>query len=118
MAKQSNKLTAKEVKNLSFDVNGAKKQRHPDGGGLYLLIDDTEAKYWRMDYRRPVTQKYNTLAIGTYPTISLEQARSKKEEFKKMLADGIDPAEQRNNKKREQLETLENTFSKFAAENG
>ena len=43
MAKQSNKLTAKEVKNLSFDVNGAKKQRHPDGGGLYLLIDDTEA---------------------------------------------------------------------------
>lgn len=65
MAKQSNKLTAKGVKNLSFDVNGAKKQRHPDGGGLYLLIDNTQAKYWRMDYRRPVTQKYNTLAIGT-----------------------------------------------------
>ncbi|MFW1786580.1 integrase arm-type DNA-binding domain-containing protein, partial [Acinetobacter nosocomialis] len=68
------------------------------------------------DYRRPVTQKYNTLAIGTYPTISLEQARSKRDEFKKMLANGIDPAEQRNNKKREQLQTLENTFSKFAAE--
>ena len=116
MAKQSNKLTAKEVKNLSFDINGAKKQRHPDGGGLYLLIDETEAKYWRMDYRRPVTQKYNTLAIGTYPTVSLEQARSKRDEFKKMLSDGIDPAEQRNNKKREQLEAIENTFSKFANE--
>ncbi len=35
MAKQSNKLTAKEVKNLKFIKNGAKKQRHPDGGGLY-----------------------------------------------------------------------------------
>ena len=116
MAKQSNKLTAKEVKNLSFDVSGAKKQRHPDGGGLYLLIDETEAKYWRMDYRRPVTQKYNTLAIGTYPMVSLEQARSKRDEFKKMLLDGIDPAEQRNNKKRERLQTLENTFGKFAAE--
>lgn len=116
MAKQSNKLTAKEVKNLSFDVNGAKKQRHPDGGGLYLLIDESEAKYWRMDYRRPVSQKYNTLAIGTYPTISLEQARIKRDDFKKMLANGIDPAEQRNNKKREQIERLENTFSKFAAE--
>ena len=116
MAKQSNKLTAKGVKNLSFDVNGAKKQRHPDGGGLYLLVDESEAKYWRMDYRRPVTQKYNTLAIGTYPTVSLEQARIKRDEFKKMLADGIDPAEQRNNKKREQIETFENIFSKFAEE--
>ena len=86
MAKQSNKLTAKEVKNLSFDVNGAKKQRHPDGGGLYLLIDETEAKYWRMDYRRPVTQKYNTLAIGTYPMVSLEQARSKRDEFNRTYA--------------------------------
>ena len=110
MAKQSNKLTAKGVKNLSFDVNGAKKQRHPDGSGLYLLIDETESKYWRMDYRRPVTQKYNTLAIGTYPAVSLEQARIKRDEFKKMLADGIDPAEQRNNKKREQIETFENIF--------
>lgn len=42
MAKQSNKLTAKGVKNLSFDVNGAKKQRHPDGGGLYLLVDESK----------------------------------------------------------------------------
>ena len=97
-------------------MKGAKKQRHPDGGGLYLLVDESEAKYWRMDYRRPVTQKYNTLAIGTYPTVSLEQARIKRDEFKKMLADGIDPAEQRNNKKREQIETFENIFSKFAEE--
>lgn len=116
MAKQSNKLTAKEVKNIKFIKNGAKKQRHPDGGGLYLLLDETGAKYWRMDYRRPITQKYNTLAIGTYPAVSLEQARIKREEFKKLLADDIDPAEQRNTKKREQLETLQNTFLKFAKE--
>ncbi len=116
MAKQSNKLTAKEVKNLKFIENGAKKQRHPDGGGLYLLLDETGAKYWRMDYRRPVTKKYNTLAIGTYPTVSLEQARTKRDEFKRLLANGIDPAEQRNNKKQEQLKDLENTFSKFASE--
>lgn len=116
MAKQSNKLTAKEVKNLKFIENGVKKQRHPDGGGLYLLLDETGAKYWRMDYRRPVTKKYNTLAIGTYPNVSLEQARSKRDEFKRLLANGIDPAEQRNNKKQEQLKDLENTFSKYAAE--
>lgn len=116
MAKQSNKLTAKEVKNLKFIENGAKKQRHPDGGGLYLLLDNTGAKYWRMDYRRPITQKYNTLAIGTYPAVSLEQARMKREEFKKILAEGNDPAEQRNSKKREAQQNLENTFNKYVSD--
>lgn len=116
MAKQSNKLTAKEVKNLKFIENGVKKQRHPDGGGLYLLLDNTGAKYWRMDYRRPITQKYNTLAIGTYPAVSLEQARMKREEFKKILAEGNDPAEQRNSKKREAQQNLENTFNKYVSD--
>ena len=72
MAKHLDKLDAIKVKNLRFDINGAKKQRHPDGGGLYLLIDESEAKYWRMDYRRPISKKPNTLALGTYPTISLK----------------------------------------------
>lgn len=116
MAKHLDKLDAIKVKNLRFDINGAKKQRHPDGGGLYLLIDESEAKYWRMDYRRPISKKPNTLAIGTYPTISLKDARLKRDEYKRMLAEGIDPAEQRNNKKREQLQNLENTFGKFARE--
>lgn len=116
MAKHLDKLDAIKVKNLRFDINGAKKQRHPDGGGLYLLIDESEAKYWRMDYRRPISKKPNTLALGTYPTISLKDARLKREEYKRMLAEGIDPAEHRNNKKREQLQNLENTFGKFAKE--
>ncbi len=116
MAKQLNKLSAKEVKNFAYDVNGAKKQRLPDGGGLYLLTDESLTKFWRMDYRRPITQKPNTLAFGTYPTVSLDQARTKRDEAKKLLANGIDPAEERNNKKRQQIETLENTFSKFATE--
>ena len=116
MAKHLDKLDAIKVKNLRFDINGAKKQRHPDGGGLYLLIDESEAKYWRMDYRRPISKKPNTLALGTYPTISLKDARLKRDEYKRMLAEGIDPAEYRNNKKREQLQNLENTFGKFAAE--
>ena len=116
MAKQSNKLTAREVKSLSFDVGGAKKQRFPDGGGLYLLITENNSKYWRIDYRRPVSQKYNTLAIGTYPEVTLEQARLKRDEAKKMLANGIDPAEERNSIKNKQKTNLENTFQRYAAE--
>lgn len=116
MAKQSNKLTAREVKNLSYEESGAKKQRHPDGGGLYLLISENNSKYWRLDYRRPITQKYNTLAIGTYPEITLEQARLKRDAAKKMLAGGIDPAEERNGIKNKQRANLENTFQRYATE--
>jgi hypothetical protein len=83
MAKQSNKLTAKEVKNLSFDVNGAKKQRHPDGGGLYLLIDDTEAKYWRMDYRRPVTQNTTPLQLVLIQLLALNKLEQRKKNLKR-----------------------------------
>ena len=114
MAKESNKLDAKTVKNLAADPNQDKK--YSDGGGLYLLVKKNGAKYWRLNYRHPVSKKQNTLALGTYEQLSLQQARIKREEAKMVLANGIDPAEQRNNKKREQVETLENTFSKFAAE--
>ncbi|MEG2724203.1 MAG: Arm DNA-binding domain-containing protein, partial [Acinetobacter sp.] len=82
MAKQSNKLTAKTVKNLEFDEN--KSNKYSDGGGLYLFTHKNGSKYWRMDYRRPITQKRNTLALGTYPQITLEQARIKRDEVKKM----------------------------------
>ena len=116
MAKQSNKLTAREVKNLSHDVGGAKKQRFPDGGGLYLLITENNSKYWRIDYRQPVSQKYNTLAVGTYPEVTLEQARLKRDKDKKMLTNGIDPAEERNSIKNKQKTNLENTFQRYAAE--
>ncbi|WP_278363408.1 tyrosine-type recombinase/integrase [Acinetobacter schindleri] len=114
MAKQSNKLTAKTVKNLSYKPNCSNK--YADGGGLYLLITTNGSKYWRMNYRRPVTKKENTLAIGVYPTVTLEQARLKRDEFKKMLSEGIDPAEERNTLKRHQKAELDNTFGKFAAE--
>lgn len=116
MAKQSNKLTAREVKNITYNINGTSKQTLPDGGGLYLLITTNNSKYWRMDYRRPTSQKRNTLAIGTYPAITLEQARIKRDEAKKMLAEGIDPAEDRNLKKQKSKANLENTFENYAKE--
>lgn len=63
-----------------------------------------------------MSQKYNTLAVGTYPEVTLEQARLKRDEAKKMLANGIDPAEERNSIKNKQKTNLENTFQRYAAE--
>lgn len=114
MAKQSNKLTAKTVKNLAYDP--ASNNKHADGGGLYLFIHENGSKYWRLDYRRPISQKRNTLALGVYDEVTLEKARLKRDEVKRMLADGIDPAEERNQHRDELKAKLENTFEKFATE--
>ena len=80
MAKQSNKLTAKTVKNLAYDLDSSNK--HADGGGLYLFINKNGSKYWRLDYRRPISQKRNTLALGVYDEVTSEQARLKRDEVK------------------------------------
>ena len=111
MTRLSNKLTAKAVKNLSYDTEGSNK--YADGSGLYLLITANGSKHWRMDYRRPVTQKRNTLALGTYPVISLEEARIKRDDAKKMLMNGIDPAEDRNANKEKKKAQAENVFSRY-----
>ncbi|MDR5612310.1 MAG: integrase arm-type DNA-binding domain-containing protein [Arsenophonus sp.] len=62
-----------------------------DGGGLYLEVTPRGSKYWRMKYRRPIDKKEDRLAFGVYPTISLADARTKRDEAKKLLSKGVDP---------------------------
>lgn len=64
-----------------------------DGGGLYLFVTATGHRYWRMDYR--FADKRATAALGVYPTISLAEARAKRLEIKKQIADGVNPAAKR-----------------------
>jgi len=81
-----------------------------DGGGLYLLLRPDGARWWRWDYRRPVTGKRNTLSLGTYPDTGLAVARERHIEARKLLAAGIDPGEQRKAEKAATLERAANTF--------
>jgi integrase len=64
-----------------------------DGGGLFLLVQPNGKKGWRLSYRFEGKQK--TLSLGVYPDVSLKKARVKREEFRELLADGIDPSEAR-----------------------
>lgn len=66
-----------------------------DERGMYLLVKPEGGKLWRYDYRRPGTRKRNTLSLGTYPDVSLKQARERRDAARKLLADGIDPGEKR-----------------------
>jgi integrase len=66
-----------------------------DERGLYLLVQPNGSRWWRFDYRRPGTGKRNTLSPGTYPDVSLKRARDRCDDARKLLADGIDPADKR-----------------------
>ncbi|RFO97838.1 integrase [Rhodoferax lacus] len=85
--------------------------KHADGGGMYLLIN-AGGKYWRMDYR--FAEKRKTLALGTYPEVSLLKARQRREKARELLADGIDPSTAKQEEKAVKLAAAANTFEVVA----
>lgn len=89
-----------------------KARKLADEKGMYLLIQSSGAKLWRMDYRFDAKRK--TLALGTYPETSLAQARDKRDEARKLLAQDIDPSAQRKQDKAERRDAQANTFEAIA----
>lgn len=67
-----------------------KTYKMADGGGLYLEITAKGSKYWRMKYRRPNDKKEDRLAFGVWPTVTLAEARGKRDEAKRLLVQGVD----------------------------
>ncbi len=98
-------------------VKKAKPQDKPvslfDGGGLYLLVTPSGGKLWRFKYR--FAGKDSKLAFGAYPDVSLQDARKKRDDARKLLAGGIDPAEERKTQKQAAIEEGE-TFEMVARE--
>ena len=95
---------------------GPKAAKLRDGGGLYLLVRPDGARWWRFDYRRPVTSKQNTLSFGTYPEVSLADARARRADARRQLAAGIDPGEHRKAEKAAGAERAANSFEVVARE--
>lgn len=68
-----------------------------DGEGMHLLINPNGSKYWRLQYRFGGKQKM--LALGVYPTVTLADARKRREIAKKLVSDAIEPAEKKKEDK-------------------
>lgn len=68
---------------------GAKMARYYDSGGLYLQVSPTGGKYWRFKYR--VEKKEKLVALGTWPQVSLKEAREKRDQCRQEIAAGNDP---------------------------
>jgi integrase len=84
-----------------------------DSDGLYLHVTEKDSKLWRFRYR--FEGKYKLLAFGSYPEISLLDARQRRDEARKQLANGIDPGAVRKAQKQAKTESTE-TFEVIARE--
>lgn len=67
----------------------ARAAKHFDGLGLYLLVQPSGAKLWRLAYR--IDGKPQTASFGTYPEVTLAEARRRRDELRAGLRDGVDP---------------------------
>ena len=91
----------------------SKQYKLTDEKGMYLLVNKA-GKYFRLDYR--FAGKRKTLALGVYPDVKLVEAREKRDAAKKMITNGIDPAQTRKVQKSIQIEQAENSFEAVARE--
>lgn len=105
------KLTALAVKNIK---PGDTPIKLTDGGGMFLLVDPKGGKYWRLAYRFVGKQK--TLALGTYPEVTLEAARKARDKARLQLKDGLDPGMMRKVDKLTARHKSENSFEAVARE--
>ena len=94
-----------------------KQYKLTDGNGMHLLVHPNGSRYWRLQYRFGGKQKM--LALGVYPEVSLADARARRDEARKLLANGIDPGDKKKNDKVEQEEarTLEQLAIEWHATN-
>lgn len=109
MPAQAHRLSDRQLKSVK-----AKDKDYvlSDGEGLQLRVRSNGSMLWNFNYRDPVTKNRINMGLGTYPELSLANARKKVIEARELLAQGIDPKVQRkadNEAKRAQNEhTLEN----------
>lgn len=107
-------LTDTKIKTTKADSE--KVQKFSDGNGLFLIVSKTGDKNWRFDYSRPYTKKRNSLSFGSYPTVTLAEARVRRDEARTLLSQNIDPHSEKARIENEILSANKNIFSELSKE--
>lgn len=84
-----------------------------DGKGLFLLIKVSGTKVWRFKYVRPDGREA-LATFGEYPALSLADARTKRDEYRELLAKDIDPMPHTKEQRQAQTLAASNTFELIA----
>jgi integrase len=92
----------------------SKQRKLADEKGLFLLIHPNGSKYWRLKYRFGGKEKM--LALGIYPEVSLAEARQRRDDARKLLANDVDPGEVKKASKAAGAEKALNSFEVIARE--
>lgn len=92
----------------------AKAYKESDEKGLYLLVSPSGSKLWKLKYRYDGKEK--KLSFGPYPEVKLAEARRKRDDAKRLLADDIDPSLLKKERKLARLMGAENSFEIVALE--
>ena len=104
-------LTDTAIRNAKAST---KAKKMFDGGGLYLEVAPSGGKWWRLKYRFGGKEK--RLSLGVYPDVSLKVARERRDDIRKLLANGGDPSENRKVRKAAKTEGVACTFKVVARE--
>lgn len=93
---------------------GEKPVKLFDGRGLYLEVSPSGGRWWRLKFRFGGKEK--RLSLGVYPDVNLKEARNRRDEARKLLANGIDPGENRKIQKSARGDRAANSFEVVARE--
>ena len=91
-----------------------KRQRLFDSKGLYMEVAPSGGKWWRFKYR--IDGKEKRISLGTYPDVSLSEARDNRDDARKLVSKGVDPSEHRKAQKVTRREKVTNNFENIARE--
>ncbi len=92
----------------------AKRRRLYDEKGLYIEIAPGGGKWFRLKYRYQGKEK--RLSLGVYPDVSLKEARNRRDEYRSLVANGVDPGEQRKAMKAAKTSENRNSLEIIARE--
>ncbi|HEJ9402985.1 TPA: tyrosine-type recombinase/integrase [Proteus mirabilis] len=85
-----------------------------DGNGLSLIVEPNGSKGWRFRYQ--FNGKSKMISLGIYPVVTLNEAREKRDNARKLVANGVDPSEARKEERNKVSGQSENTFKKITLE--
>jgi len=91
-----------------------KSYKVSDGNSLYVLVEPEGRKFWRVRYNFGGKEKM--LSLGSFPVVSLANARAKRDEVQKLIANGINPSDQKKQEKLIAEVAGKNTFGAVAEE--
>lgn len=108
MAARTTPLTDTQIKQAKPEFD--KTLKLADGEGLQLLVKPSGSKIWHLRYTNPLTKSKTTISFGSYPSVSLANARTLRKEARELLAQGIDPKKHREEEEQKKRFAFNSSF--------